>query len=97
MEPSFYAISPVDGRYRKVTEKLSEYFSEAAIIQYRVATEVEYFIALCKSPLPQLIGIDKKVFPKLRRITSRLNEADVIRIKEIEKEPTMISRPLNIF
>lgn len=86
MEPSFYAISPVDGRYRKVTEKLSEYFSEAAIIQYRVATEVEYFIALCKSPLPQLIGIDKKVFPKLRRITSRLNEADVISIKEIEKE-----------
>jgi len=86
MDPSLYAISPVDGRYRKITEKLSEYFSESAIIQYRVATEVEYFIALCKIPLPQLSGIDKKVFSKLRRITRKFSEDDVIRIKDIEKE-----------
>ena len=86
MDPSLYAISPVDGRYRKVTEKLSEYFSEAAIIQYRVVTEVEYFIALCKIPLPQLSGIGKNVFSKLRQISGQFSEADVIRIKEIEKE-----------
>ena len=86
MDSSLFAISPVDGRYRKATEKLALYFSEAAIIQYRVVVEVEYFIALCKIPLPQLRELDKKFFPKLRRICSHFSEADVVRVKEIEKE-----------
>jgi len=86
MDSSLFAISPVDGRYRKVTEKLAMYFSEAAIIQYRVVVEVEYFIALCRIPLPQLVGIDKKFFTKLRRICSQFSEHDVVRVKEIEKE-----------
>jgi len=86
MDPSLFAISPVDGRYRKTTEKLAVYFSEAAIIQYRVVVEVEYFIALCKIPLPQLRGVDKKNFSKLRRICRQFSEADAVRIKEIEKE-----------
>lgn len=86
MDSSLFAISPVDGRYRKATEKLAGYFSEAAIIQYRVAVEVEYFIALCKIPLPQLRGVDKKAFAKLRGICSRFSEADVTRVKEVEKE-----------
>jgi len=86
MDSSLFAISPVDGRYRKATEKLAGYFSEAAIIQYRVAVEVEYFIALCKLPLPQLRGVDKKAYAKLRSICSKFSEADVTRVKEVEKE-----------
>ncbi len=86
MDASLFAISPVDGRYRKATEKLAVYFSEAAIIQYRIVVEVEYFIALCKIPLPQLKGLDKNTFAKLRRICQKFSEADVVRVKEIEKE-----------
>jgi adenylosuccinate lyase len=56
---SLSAISPVDGRYRKTVEKLAEYFSEGALIRYRVRVEVEYFIALCNLPLPQLADVDK--------------------------------------
>jgi len=85
MDSSLFAISPVDGRYRKATEKLTAYFSEAAIIQYRIVVEIEYFIALCRM-LPQLKGVDRKAFPKLRRICRQFSEADVIRVKEIEKE-----------
>ena len=65
MDFSLNAVSPVDGRYRKITEPLAAYFSEGAIIRYRLLVEVEYFIALCKIPLPQLAGFNKKMFPKL--------------------------------
>ena len=60
------AISPIDGRYRNVTAKLDEYFSEYSLIRYRVLVEVEYFIALCNLPLPQLKDFDKKNFEALR-------------------------------
>lgn len=86
MDASLFAISPVDGRYRKATEKLGAYFSEAAIIQYRVLVEVEYFIALCKIPLPQLRTVGREHFAKLRKIIRNLGPEDVQRVKEIEKE-----------
>ncbi|HCO66621.1 MAG TPA: adenylosuccinate lyase [Dysgonomonas sp.] len=78
------AISPIDGRYRNKTEQLSEYFSEYALIKYRVYVEVEYFIALCELPLPQLENIDKSVFPDLKKIVSGFSEGDAAHIKEIE-------------
>jgi adenylosuccinate lyase len=78
------AISPIDGRYRNKTEQLSEYFSEYALIKYRVHVEVEYFIALCELPLPQLAGINKSVFPDLKKIVTEFSEADASHIKEIE-------------
>ncbi|MFL5765489.1 MAG: adenylosuccinate lyase [Bacteroidia bacterium] len=79
------AISPVDGRYRNATEKLADYFSESALIKYRVLIEIEYFIALCELPLPQLKGFDKKLFPALRDIHANFSEADAQQIKDIEK------------
>lgn len=79
------AISPIDGRYRSKTEKLTEYFSEYALIKYRVLIEVEYFIALCELPLPQLNSVDKELFPKLREIVTDFTESDALGIKEIEK------------
>lgn len=85
MDNELNAISPVDGRYRKTTEPLAAYFSEQAIIRYRVLVEVEYFIGLCRIPLPQLKGIDHKLFPELRRIHSGFDTKDAARIKEIEK------------
>ncbi len=78
------AISPIDGRYRGKTDVLASYFSEFALIRYRVRVEVEYFIALCELPLPQLKGIDKGVFEPLRDIYRNFSEADAARIKEIE-------------
>lgn len=78
------AISPIDGRYRGKTDVLASYFSEFALIRYRVRVEVEYFIALCKLPLPQLKGVDKGVFEPLRDIYRHFSEADAARIKEIE-------------
>ncbi|MDE7396480.1 MAG: adenylosuccinate lyase, partial [Muribaculum sp.] len=78
------AISPVDGRYRSKCERLDEYFSEYALIHYRVRVEVEYFIALCNIPLPQLEGVSADVFPALRRIYTDFTVADASRIKEIE-------------
>jgi adenylosuccinate lyase len=86
MDPSLYAISPVDGRYRKTTEKLAEYFSEAAIIRYRVMVEAEYFIALCRIPLPQLAGFGEKQVTWLRSLCEGFSEPDAIRVKAIEKE-----------
>ena len=86
MDTSLYAISPVDGRYRKSVEKLSDYFSEAAIIRYRVWVEVEYFIALCKIPLPQLKEFNKSNFAKLRKIYKNFMPEDAQRVKAIEKE-----------
>lgn len=79
------AISPVDGRYRNTTEKLADYFSEAALIKYRVLVEIEYFIALCELPLPQLKSFDKNLYPALRKIYSELTEEDAQKIKDIEK------------
>lgn len=78
------AISPVDGRYRQKTQQLAEYFSEYALIRYRLRVETEYFIALCELPLPQLAGIDHSLFGKLRSIYADFNEAGARRIKEIE-------------
>ena len=79
------AISPIDGRYRNATEKLADYFSESALIKYRVLVEIEYFIALCELPLPQLKGFDKALYPALRNIYKNLSEADAQKIKDIEK------------
>ncbi|MFT7381266.1 MAG: adenylosuccinate lyase [Roseivirga sp.] len=79
------AISPIDGRYRKVTNSLTEYFSEFALIKYRVEVEVEYFIALCEIPLPQLISVKEDQFDGLREIYRNFSEADALAIKEIEK------------
>lgn len=79
------AISPIDGRYRNKTEKLADYFSEYALVKYRVRVEVEYFIALCELPLPQLKNINKEVFPKLQSIVDNFSEEDASRVKETEK------------
>jgi adenylosuccinate lyase len=79
------AISPVDGRYRKATERLADYFSEGALIRYRVLVEVEYFIALCELPLPQLENLDKKMFESLRLIYKGFSLEDAGRTKNIEK------------
>jgi adenylosuccinate lyase len=78
------AISPIDGRYRNKTFQLAGYFSEFALIRYRVKVEVEYFIALCELPLPRLEAIDKTIFVKLRSIVENFSEQDAIHIKEIE-------------
>ncbi|WPP49446.1 adenylosuccinate lyase [Catalinimonas niigatensis] len=79
------AISPIDGRYRNKTVALSQYFSEYALIKYRVQVEVEYFIALCELPLPQLSAVDQAVFSALRALYANFSEADAEAIKEIEK------------
>ena len=79
------AISPVDGRYRTKSEPYAAYFSEFALIRYRVLVEVEYFIALCEIPLKQLASVPADVFPKLRSIYKDFSEADAQRIKDIEK------------
>ena len=79
------AISPVDGRYRGKTEKLADYFSEYALIRYRVRVEIEYFISLCELPLPQLSSFDKGLFDRLRGIYRNFSEDDARRVKEIEK------------
>ncbi|MDE5579450.1 MAG: adenylosuccinate lyase [Alistipes sp.] len=78
------AISPVDGRYRSKTEKLAGYFSEQALIRYRIRVEVEYFIALCELPLPQLAGVDRSAFAALRQLYTDFSTADAERVKEIE-------------
>ncbi|GAB6977244.1 adenylosuccinate lyase [Prevotella falsenii] len=78
------AVSPVDGRYRGKTEKLANYFSEFALIKYRVRVEIEYFISLCELPLPQLASFDKQLFGKLRNIYDNFTENDAARVKEIE-------------
>ena len=78
------AISAIDGRYRGKTDVLAAYFSEFALMRYRVRVEVEYFIALCELPLPQLTTVDRGVFETLRNIYRNFSEADAARIKEIE-------------
>ena len=79
------AISPIDGRYRSKTDKLAAYFSEYALIRYRVRVEIEYFITLCELPLPQLEGFDQSLFEPLRDIYRNFTEQDAQRVKDIEK------------
>ena len=78
------AVSPIDGRYRGKTDPLSGYFSEYALIRYRIRVEIEYFIALCELPLPQLSSFPKELFPRLRDIYQQFTPADAQRVKEIE-------------
>lgn len=78
------AISPIDGRYRNKTERLAEYFSEYALIRYRVRVEIEYFIALCQLPLPQLSDFSATYFPQLRSLYTDFSETDARRVKDIE-------------
>ena len=78
------AVSPIDGRYHGKTEALAHYFSEYALMKYRVRVEIEYFIALCELPLPQLADFDQALFPELRKIYADFSETDALRVKEIE-------------
>ena len=79
------AVSPIDGRYRGKTQDLASYFSEYALIKYRVRVEIEYFITLCELPLPQLKSFDQSPFERLRDIYRNFSEADAQRVKDIEK------------
>lgn len=79
------AISPIDGRYRRVTANLEDYFSEFALIKYRVFVEIEYFIALCELPLPQLKDFNQSLFKEIRNIYDSFSREDALKIKEIEK------------
>ncbi len=81
---SLTAVSPIDGRYRNKTAVLSDYFSEYALIRYRVRVEIEYFIALCEQQLPQLKGISKDTYDDLRQIYIRFSQEDAEKIKSIE-------------
>ncbi len=81
---SLTAISPIDGRYRSKVEPFAKHFSEFGLIKYRVLVEVEYFIALCELPLPQLAGIDQSLFPQLRAIYEDFSLEDAERVKEVE-------------
>ncbi|MDC1217664.1 adenylosuccinate lyase [Flavobacteriaceae bacterium] len=78
------AISPIDGRYRLKTKSLSAYFSEEALIKYRIQIEIEYFIGLCELPLPQLVDFNPSLFEELRSIYLHFTSDDAIQIKEIE-------------
>ena len=82
---SLLAVSPIDGRYSRQTEPLREYFSEYALIKYRVRVEIEYFIALCRIPLPQLADFDSSKFEALRDIYRNMTPEDAAKVKEIEK------------
>jgi len=79
------AISPIDGRYRNKVAQLANYFSEEALIKYRVLVEIEYFIALCEIPLPQLSRFDKTIYPELRKVYKNFSSDDAQKIKDIEK------------
>ncbi len=79
------SITPIDGRYYRQVKELSSYYSEFALIKYRVRIEIEYFIALCEIPLPQLVGFDKSYFEPLRALYQDMTEEDAAAVKEIEK------------
>ena len=79
------AISPIDGRYRSKTKSLSAYFSEEALIKYRVKVEIEYFIKLCELPLPQLKEFNPSLFEELRSIYKHFSSEDALEVKEIER------------
>lgn len=85
MEQALTAISPIDGRYAQKTKELSAYFSEFALIRYRLRVEVEYFIALCQLPLPQLAAFDARFFADLRAVYTGFSLEDAKRVKEIER------------
>ena len=80
------AISPIDGRYRSKTKILSSFFSEEALIKYRVRVEIEYFISLCELPLPQLESFNPSLFEELRSIYNHFSHEDALQIKEIENK-----------
>jgi adenylosuccinate lyase len=82
---SLNALSPIDGRYALQTSPLRAFFSESALIRYRIRVEIEYFIALCELPLPQLSGFDRGLFERLRSIYLNFDEADASRVKEFEQ------------
>ena len=79
------AISPIDGRYRSKVKELSDFFSEEALIKYRLIVEIEYFIALCNIPLKELKNFNKSLFEELRSIYQHFSSDDALKIKEIEK------------
>ena len=79
------AISPIDGRYADKTTSLVPFFSEMALIRYRVQVEVEYFIALCELPLPQLANFPKGKYTDLRRLYQKFSEKEALKVKEIEQ------------
>ncbi len=79
------AVSPIDGRYRSKTISLSPYFSEEALIKYRVLVEIEYFIALCEAEIPQLSTVDATLFDSLRSIYQNFSSEDAQKIKDTEK------------
>ena len=81
---SLIAVSPIDGRYASKTSELQNYFSEYALMKYRVRVEIEYYIALCELPLPQLVGVDHALFPKFREIYQNFSLEDAPRVKDIE-------------
>ncbi|NND10108.1 MAG: adenylosuccinate lyase [Flavobacteriaceae bacterium] len=83
-ESQLNAISPIDGRYRNKVDRLASYFSEEALIKYRILVEIEYFVALCELPLPQLKDIDSVIFEKLRFIYKEFSSDDAQKIKDIE-------------
>lgn len=98
MDPNpLSAISPVDGRYHQQTQVLSEYFSEFGLIKYRAMVEIEYFIALCELPLPQLKDFDQGLFGKLRDIAGGFNHDDAQKVKEIEKTTNHDVKALEYF
>ena len=78
------AISPVDGRYRKTTSKLADYFSESALIKYRIFVEIEYFIALCDAKISGLETFDSNLYPQLRSIYQNFNDNDAQQVKDTE-------------
>lgn len=84
MQNSLMSISPIDGRYANKTDLLQNYFSEYALIKYRVKVEIEYFVSLCEIPLPQLADFDSSLFPSLRVIYTHFSLEDASRIKDIE-------------
>ena len=79
------AISPIDGRYADKTTSLVPFFSEMALIRYRVQVEVEYFIALCQLPLPQLADFPKEKYADLRKLYQNFTEEEALKVKEIEQ------------
>ena len=81
---SLIAVSPIDGRYASKTSELQNYFSEYALMKYRVRVEIEYYIVLCELPLPQLVGVDSALFPKFREIYQNFSLEDAQRVKDIE-------------
>lgn len=87
------AISPIDGRYRNKTKALKDYFSEEALIKYRVQVEIEYFIALCEVPLPQLADFNKTLFPELQKFIKSFLQKMHRQSKILKRPPTTMLKP----